>query len=538
MDDFRDEELDEGGGFDPGEIVRMFLRRKWLFLVPFALCLSMAYVAIKTMDPIYQSAGELRVIRQQTVSRALNEGTPRYSRSRNPDRETEVLIRTIVTSPKFLERVVREMNLHRSSLLVDPDAPLPATMSPEQEEKAIARLVRQLEKWIRVKTADTHIFSIGVRHTNADLVDLLASEIMDRFLATEQASRQESVQSERDFMADQRDLYERNLQDKQAELTSFQRSLMTSNLSGNPVNEGNLSMADMLAARLENQALTGEEGNLIALRQEALGVLPAVEQFYDEIKRASEIISLTQELTALEAQRVTDELHGGSQAVDRQTQLGSARLNLDNMVERRVAREYTQLDVVAQSRASRYLFARLYQDVTLSVANRLQEHVRAYRRFMTRQPEQSSTLSRLLREVESAQEMLRSIEEDIRRQNLSLAASMSDIGYRMEVYRSAAPATYPVEPDKKKLAMMGFALAFAIGVGLVLLAEMTDRSLKSVQQIESTLGVKVIGTLPMVKNGPFQEHRRRRVLLWIAIILIIAAVAAVGLLWVYPMLSR
>ncbi len=538
MDDFRDDDFEDGGGFDPGQVLRMFMRRKWLFMVPFVLCLSMAYVAIKTMDPVYESAGELRVIQQQTVSRALNEGAPRYTQSRNPDRETEVLIRTIVTSPKFLERVVREMNLHHSPLLNDPGAPAPPVQAPEQEDLAVLSLVKQLEKWIRVRNADSHIFSIGVRHTNAQLVDLLASEILDRFLATEQASRQQSVQSERDFMAEQRDLYERNLTTKQQELTTFQRSLMATNLTGNPINEGNLALAGLLAIQLRSQARTGEEGNLLALRQEALTVLPAVEQFYNEIKNTSEIVSLVQELTALETQSVTEELQGRTQRGDSQSQLGSSRLNLDNMVERHVSREYSQLDVVAQSRVTRYLFARIYQDITNDVAGQLEENVTAYRNFMTRQPEQSSTLSRLQRELDSAQEMLRSIEDDIRRQNLSLAASMSDIGYRIEIHRSPAPALVPVEPDKKKLAMMGFALALAIGVGLVLLAEMADRSLKSVQHIESYLGVKVIGTLPMVKNGPFQERRRRRVLLWIAIILTIAAVAAVGLLWVYPMMSR
>ena len=535
MDDFRDEELEDGGGFDPGQLLRMFLRRKWLFMVPFVLCLSMAYVAIKTMDPVYESAGELRVIRQQTVSRSLNEGAPRYSQSRNPDNETEVLIRTIVTSPKFLERVVRELNLVGSPLLKIPDAVSPAVSNDDPNDVAVQRLVKQLEKWIRVRNDDTHIFSIGVRHNNPDLVDLLAGEVLDRFLATEQASRQQSVESERDFLAEQRDLYERNLHDKQQELASFQRSLMASNLTDNVINEGNLSLADLLVTRLRNQARSGEEGNLLSLRQEALGVLPAVDQFYREIKDRSEVVSLVQELSLLETQRITE---GRIQRTDRQTQLGSSRLNLDNMIERRITEEYSQLDLVAQSRVNRYLFARIYQDITNTAADELANDVTAYRSFMTRQPEQSSTLSRLQRELESAQEMLRSIEEDIRRQNLSLAASMSDIGYRMEVYRSPSPALVPVEPDKKKLAMMGFALALAIGMGLVLLAEMADRSLKSVQQIESHLGVKVIGTLPMVKNGPFQERRRRRVLLWIAIILTIGAVAAVGLLWVYPMLIR
>jgi hypothetical protein len=172
-----------------------------------------------------------------------------------------------------------------------------------------------------------------------------------------------------------------------------------------------------------------------------------------------------------------------------------------------------------------------------NTAAQLMRQVRDYRNFITRQPEQAATLGQLQREVELAQELLQNIEQDITRQNLSRAASMSNIGYNIVMHRDPAYPEWPIEPDKKKLAMMGFALALALGVGMVLLAEMMDRSFKSVAQIEQVLGVKILGTLPVITDGPFKGIHQRKILRWALIIVVILGLAAAGLLWLYPRLS-
>ena len=533
MDDFRDEENEGGAGFNPMDILRIFLRRKLLFLIPFALCLGMAYVAIKTMDPIYSSSGEIRVIRRQTASRTINEGTPRYRRSRDADRETEVLIRTTITSPTFLRGVVRDLGLHRSDM-ISREEPLPTTMTVEQENAAIASLARQLEKIIRVRVTDTHIFGISIRDKNPDLTYLLATEVLNRFLQEEQATRLEAGETERDFLVEQRTILQTNLRDAQEALTGFQRTMLTTNMAGNPVNEGNLARADDIRRRLQVQIQTDEQSKVPIQHSEARTVLPAVNQFLRELNGEVATASLTSDLVELELEMISALIEDRRSDDGGQGLLGTSRLALDNLVERRLIEEYSQLSVLSRASVTRYLYDSLYLDINKTVLIRLEKHITDYRNFMTRQPEQSATMSRLQREVDSAQQMLQSLEDDIRRQSLSMAASMSEIGYQLEVYDEPRRPLGPIEPDKKKLGLMGIALAIGIGVGLVLLAEMMDRTFKNVQQIESALGVPVIGTLPLIKNGPFEEHRRRRVFHWIVIIIVIAALAAVGFLWVYP----
>ncbi len=62
MDPFLNDEAPAGGKFDPVQLLRMFWRRRWLFFVPFIICAVVAAVAIRTMTPIYESAGQIRVV--------------------------------------------------------------------------------------------------------------------------------------------------------------------------------------------------------------------------------------------------------------------------------------------------------------------------------------------------------------------------------------------------------------------------------------------------------------------------------------------
>jgi len=377
------------------------------------------------------------------------------------------------------------------------------------------------------------IFTIGVRHERPELAFRLARELLDRFLEEEQAGRVERTTTTRDFLIEQRQVALDALENAQERLTNFQRSMLSTSLVGNPVNEQNLTLAESLLAELNRRVEELSLTDISQTHEAARAVLPAVDQLSAQVSRESDVLTIIRDVSDLEYGEIVNTL-ASRPSRDAQNLLGTMRLSLDSHLGRRVAEEYPQLDGTERRTITMYLYALSYREVLVRAATRVDGQVEEYRNFMTRQPEQAASLSRLQSEVESAQTMLHNIEQDITRENLSLAASMSEIGYRIEVRRDPRMPMAPIEPDKKKLAMMGFALALAIGVGLVLLAEMFDRSFKSVQQIESVLKLKVIGALPVVDDGPFEDLRRRRVLLWFSIVISILALAAVGLLWVYP----
>jgi Tfp pilus assembly protein PilN len=61
-----------------------------------------------------------------------------------------------------------------------------------------------------------------------------------------------------------------------------------------------------------------------------------------------------------------------------------------------------------------------------------------------------------------------------------------------------------------------------------------NRSYKSLPEIEKALGVKVIGTLPLIETRLFSARRQLHPWIWTILIVSILVVAALGFLFIYP----
>ena len=360
MDPYQDEEAAAGGGFDPLQLWRMFVRRRWLFIVPFFLCLGMAAVAIKTQDPVYYSSAQVQVIQEASTARSLTQDAARYSRPLDPDVESLVMIRTIATSPKFLERIVRDLNLHKRAIALGQLGPPAPGLKPEEwDERAVMIVARRLTDQVRVKQDDKHLFSIGIRDDDGDRAYHLARKVLDEFLAEERANRMAPSSATRDFLEGQRQLYQQQLADAQSRLTEFQRSVLSESLAGNPVTQENLNQAESVLTRLRSQAYDAGSAELINLERLARAAVqtpPTVETFLAD----GDIAAALRELVNLEYDQALGALRArdGGAATDGNV-LGLARLNLNNLVTARAARLYGQLAAAERNHLAQYGYAML-----------------------------------------------------------------------------------------------------------------------------------------------------------------------------------
>ncbi len=535
MDPYTDDEQPRGGGFDPMQLLRIFLRRKWLFIIPFFLCLGMAAVAIKIQKPIFYSSGQVRVIQEASGARSLPQEMPRYGR--NPDAETFALIETMITSPRFLVGVVKQLDLHRRAIAAGEVGPAPDWVRSQSdwEERVAERLAGRLEGQIRIRNDGMRLFTIGVRDEDPDRAYRLVRVILERFLEEERVGRLRPTSTARDFLEAQRDSVQQQLVAAQRRLTEVQRSIVAESLVGNPISEQNLAQAEASLARLRSQAFDTDAAELQRLGRNLRGVVPAaptVESYLSNPDLAAGV----RELAGLEFD-IALGLLGVRGPSDPSNPLGAARLNFHSLTAAHTARLYPNLAEGPRALVIEYAYNLLYREVTQRLVGRLERNINDFRSFRARQPEQAVMLDRLQQEARLAQDQLQAIERDISSETLRLQASLSEIGYKIEIRRDPRRPGAPIEPNKMRMAFMGAVLAFALGCGLVILAEFMDRSFKSVPAIERALGLKVIGTLPMIQTTLFSETRQRRPLLWVAVVLVILIIAAVGFLFVYPRLS-
>lgn len=516
MDPFADDAREASRSLDPSQLLRSFWRRRLLFAIPFLVCFGLVILAINVITPVYLSSAQLRVVWEASPSSVV----PRESRPsvREMDHESLINIQTILTGPKFLESVGTEWQLR---LRGDQEG-VPDSLTAEEASWAGAQLARKLH----IAQDGPHLFSIGVRDPDPLRAYHLARLLLDRFMEEERATRLRPSASSRDFLTEQREVYRREVAEAEKRLTDFQQTMISTNLAGNPVNEGNVSHFETVLARLRNEVYETDAAGLANLERQARAVLRRLPSL-GELSRRGDIGAAMRELGNLEYDSILGlALFEGS--MERGDQMGNLRLRLNRAIEAEVSRLHPSLGVLERSQVASYLYERAYQDVRRGVVTRLQDDLQEYRSFVTRQPEQSAQLTRLREEAERSRQQLMEIERNLTQENLRMEASLSEIGYRMVVRDDPAVPLVPVEPDRMRLSFLGLLLALFVGGGLVVLAEMTDRSFRSVAQIERELGLPVVGTLPVV-DGAFFGRRRRRPWAWLLVFLVIAAVGLLAL---------
>jgi len=531
MDPFQDEPQGAGKGFDPMALVRAFWRRKWLFIIPFVLCLSMAAVAIKIMTPVYFAAGQIQLVIHRSDSRLLNDPSRRYGRPRDVDRRAVAEMEMLLTSPEFLEKVVRELELHLALRQVQ--------MAEEgrsiSEETAVRRAVGRLRAKVRIETEGRHLFRLGVRDTDPEQAYNLAVYLIDRFLDDYRESQLAFGTTTLDFLEEQLSTYRQNLSDAEAALTEFQAGMASASLIDNRINARNLALVEDNLTHLRARFRGQDAAELAQLEQSVrslLGRLPDIRDYEND----PAIAALVREMVDLATDREVM-LPGNREADDLETRLGQRRVRVNNRIEEKVALNYPSLGFMDRNQIVHYIYFSIYRKAGQGIVDDLSRQVQEFREFTVQQPHQSTRLTELQDAVTRAHSQVATMESEISRQSLNLQASASEIGFQLKVRQRPVRPRSPIEPDKFKLAIMGFVLSLGIGTGLVILALLLDRSFTTVEDIERTLGLTVIGTLPVIQDDYFERKRKLRLLRWVTIILGVIAVGAVGFLVIYPRLS-
>ena len=69
-----------------------------------------------------------------------------------------------------------------------------------------------------------------------------------------------------------------------------------------------------------------------------------------------------------------------------------------------------------------------------------------------------------------------------------------------------------------KILVLSFLFGLTVGGAGLLVTEFTDLSFRSVEEVERTLGVRVLGTVPRVGNTRWaHDSARRRNLIWVGV---------------------
>jgi capsular exopolysaccharide synthesis family protein len=133
----------------------------------------------------------------------------------------------------------------------------------------------------------------------------------------------------------------------------------------------------------------------------------------------------------------------------------------------------------------------------------LEKIVTQYNNNLNKLPEKSLKLARLTREAEVNSKIFLMLREKYEENRI---AEASQIGSVRIVDQARAPKA-PIKPKKRTNFILGIFIGLGLGVGITLLREYIDTSLKTIEDVERT-GFSVLGSIPFIATQKIGRHHK------------------------------
>jgi len=494
------------------DILSLLWRRKWLIIIPVPLVAVLAFAGSRLIEPEYESSTIIQIDPQIQLISDLQRfiGQPTGTGSIRP-RDRGNMLRSMyneITSSYFIELLNARINLVRNPE-IEQQAQAYIQLQPDLtiEMARLQVLQEQLKEQIDISWASGDQIRIMVNSTIAVQARDIANHLGDIFIAEKLRQDLNQIRSSQDFSDVQLEKYERQVQDKMAEITEVEQSLTRLRNSSATTSEANRSEieGEIDQTNTEIEDLQQDERDLNTQLGNVAGL------------NAGELEIDDSETRQTAKGELLNRLHQIGDLLSRYTwsapQIINFRVRQNNLLteieaenESLVNQKYGEFDETTRHKVTslfdtrsrlNYLYAKkIYLETALGDLTPSTDLIDLI-------PQHEGQLTQLQTELGHATD----IRDRFRRQIESSTISQAMVEDRSASnYRKVEPAKLalePFKPDRRRILILGFVLGLAIGGAAVLLVELLDNSFKKVEDVEETLGLPVLGISPKVD---FIEH--------------------------------
>lgn len=361
----------------------------------------------------------------------------------------------------------------------------PARQYPKMDELARIDLSAEILKGMMTTTQgkESRIVAISVRNTDAQLAEALANQHVKSYLAYMRGKRARGSGSVSKYLSTELDTAEKTLRDTEEQLYTFRRdkdilsvsledkqSILASDITrySAALGDARVKRTELGSQLKKAQALKEEnilESPVFALLDSTIVYDKLIEQHAEETRKLNEI----QEQWGPKSDRYSQQ-------------------------ERKVKELYASLQGEVR-RAVREIEVK-YQ-AALATENALTAELERLKQEALALGPLEIEYNRLAREAKGAEEnfnlligRLRTSEQEGRNQNINVEEH--------EYSRGA----YLVSPRMKLNVALAAMLCLVLGVGLALLLDYLDRTIKSAEDVERLVGAPLLGIIPVVSEVP------------------------------------
>ena len=514
-----------GKTYTPEDFVWIAWSRKWFILVPAVVISIGTFLWARSLPDRYQSSATVLVIGQQVPKDLIRPTVTDSVEDRLRAISQEILSRT------KLERIIDEFGLYKK----------------ERGDRIMEDIIEQMRTRDLViniprTRGDTTSFSVSFTAEKPRIAMQVADRLASLFVKANTENRELQAGSTSQFLDDQLEKARRAMKDQDDKIAAFR--LQHSGRLPEQL-QSNIQMVMTTQAQIEsNVEAAGKARDRISQLENKIADLEALVNAAAAANAAASPGADSPTAKQLEARRAE------------RTQLLLTRKE-DHPDVRKIDREIAALEARAESEAQNAPVSPVAVVPTLRPADQdkligWRDELRELRADLERRAKEDTKLHQQLAQYSGRMESTPGVESEFtdlmrnygtqreqyeellkKRDSSKLAENLErqQIGEKFSVIDSARLPERPVWPDRTRYNLMGIFGGLAFGIALAALLEYRDTTLKSDDDVVTSLSLPVLAVIPAMTNVVERTRQRRRTRLMLlatsigSVLLVAAAVA-------------
>jgi uncharacterized protein involved in exopolysaccharide biosynthesis len=522
-----------------GEYARVLWRKKYFVIIPLAIAVVVSNVGVRFLIPEYESSTVIRLGNTASVDTEMDRFFQSEARRRSRDAELGLQLEADLLGSNFLDELIRHLGMDQDPYLIEHAQEQQEMLYPgiAVEDLVMRRLREFLKKRIKIEREGPSLFRIAYADANPEACYVVADAITRLYMEMQRRQANTVLQEMSEFSEEQLAVYKERLDRSERELASFQEEMAARSTAANPVGQSNVGLSDRLRNDLD-LTIRSAESTLERIRGPMAAQLKGVPSG-DRIWSDPELRKLVSDLGSRRESELLGELNAGP---------GSASAEDDGItgtqqaIQRRlsvlVGQHFPNLATDYRPIVVEYFYQQAEIDALRQKRSRLDTYIRAFRDQVAMAPVMETELARLRQEVENNRSVYNTFVSAARTTQISREAANTELGATVFLIEGASRPLKPVRPNKVRILLLAFFLGVAIGAAGLLLTEFTDSSFRSVEDVEKTLGVKVLGTIPRFDKARWvHDTARKRAIIWSVTVVVLVA-AAISAFYFYGKSTR
>lgn len=490
---------------DAGQILRVIARRRWLLIIPWTLAAVAGGLAAFLLPPVYFSQVTMLLERPTKLAGPLGgmvgggSGAEQQAEVMREQVQSSLFLRSVITASGIKnENATRAWAMERA----------PRLEGMSEDEAIESFLIDHLRRSITIRRQRGDIFQIVVGDVRRDRAQRLAEGVANQFVISSKAAQLEAVRATQEFSVEQQQIYKRRLEQSEARLDAARRASIASTLAGSVVSSGNV---------LRARALVDQAGLEIEENRMRVGTLRAAwsgkaRENDAAVLDGPEIRRMVAQLVGLERQYASALLTEAGSSADPgggvRSTIARKLIELEGALFQTAALQLPSLPQEVRETLVRHRVASA--DLEAKQARRafLENQVSVFESQAVAAPDRDMAIARLQQEVDNDRALYNSFLQQSAASQISEAFENAKVSGRFTILEPANLPRQPGKPNRPMLLLLSLLAGCVIGVGTVLLVEQHDQSMKNPDEVESLLGLPVLGAVPRVEE--LQRSSRRR----------------------------